>query len=400
MKNRKLNKSGRVLVVVIGILLIVITILFVIPKKAFQVVLDKDTFSLGQNLEGNFKATNKKEDITANVTFEGYDANKIGKQKVTFLWKDKKVVITIKVQDQEAPVITLKGSPNMVISINEPFEDPGYEAKDNYDGDLTKEVKISGSVDIKKEGEYILTYSVKDNSGNKTIEKRNVKVSAHTPLTMGLKDFSLDGLFMNVQLKETEDVGEEYIDQFIYAGDSMALYYVINKPAPGSRLWHQVSINPETALTSQIYINHQDTNQTFVQNLKERKPEYMLFTLGTNGIAYMEVDYFISCYEKLLKQMMEASPNTTIIVQSIPPVDAKFDKNKTGINNDKINKVNYRLLELCSKLNVPFLNSAGAMKDENGACKPGYCLESDGIHPTKEGQEQLIKYQRTHAFKK
>ena len=53
---------------------------------------------------------------------------------------------------------------------------------------------------------------------------------------------------------------------------------------------------------------------------------------------------------------------------------------------------------MCEELDVKFLNSAPSLKDENGACKEGYCISDDGIHTTKEGQKVLIDYIRTHVI--
>ncbi|MEH7745924.1 immunoglobulin-like domain-containing protein, partial [Neobacillus drentensis] len=52
----------------------------------------------------------------------------------------------------------------------------GVKAKDNVDGNLTGNIKITGTVNTKKKGTYTLTYSVTDRSGNKTVVKRKVKV--------------------------------------------------------------------------------------------------------------------------------------------------------------------------------------------------------------------------------
>ena len=215
---------------------------------------------------------------------------------------------------------------------------------------------------------------------------------------MSVKDFTLNGLFNDVTLKETEDGGDDYIDNIIFAGDSMALYYVINDVIPGTQLWHQVSITPETALTSPIYVNHIDTKKTFVENFEERKPEIVIMTLGTNSAAYMSAEYFYEKYTELVKKIQKASPKTKLIIQSIPPVDSYWDDKNGSINNDKINKLNYYIGKMCEELDIKFLNSAPAMKDENGACKKGYCREDDGIHPTEKGSKALIEYARTHMY--
>jgi lysophospholipase L1-like esterase len=109
----------------------------------------------------------------------------------------------------------------------------------------------------------------------------------------------------------------------------------------------------------------------------------------------MKVDYFISEYKELIEELQGASPETKIIIQSIPPVDARLDINNS-LNNKKINDFNYHLLKMCSELNLPFLNSAEALKDSNGTCKTGLCVTSDGIHQTKDGYIKLVNYLKNH----
>lgn len=299
-------------------------------------------------------------------------------------------------KDSEYPVLKLKGESEITINLNSTYEELGYEATDETDGDITNKVKVEGNVDTSKGGEYILTYSVSDKGGNLTKKTRKVIVNSKSPLTMSLAEFNIDDSFKSI-LKETEDGKEEYSDEFIFAGDSMALYYVINEQIPGTRLWHQISITSLTALTSPIYVNHNDTGKTFVEVFKEKKPEKVLFTLGTNSVATMKVETFIENYKKLIKGLKEASPDTLLVIQSIPPVPALNDENNYGLNNKDINEFNYYLAQMCDEENLYFLNSASAMKDEFGQCKEGYCLKDS--HPTKLGQEALMKYFQTHMVK-
>lgn len=402
MKKRRL-KIKNIVIFLLFICIIIVVIPLLKPKSDFQVTLKNVEINYGSEYEPIFTATYKGSQVTSKVTYENnIDTQKLGKQKINFIYQTKDVTIktekTVTVKDLEAPVITLKRGEHLVLLKDSEFVEPGYSATDNLDGDISNRVKVSGKVNTAKEGTYTLTYTVQDKTKNKTEIQRIVEVTSDSPIDQDIKEFSLNGYFEDVILKETKDYGSEYTDAFIFAGDSMALYYVINGLVPGKRLWHQISINPETALTSSIYINHIDTGKTFVENLKEKEPKKMIFTLGTNGAAYMKTEYFIECYRKLLEKMQKASPETLIIVQSIPPVDSKYDNSNSGINNQKINNLNYYIAQICSELNIPFLNSAEAMKDENGACKKGYCIEKDGIHPTKEGQTAMLEYMQTHAY--
>ena len=69
-------------------------------------------------------------------------------------------------KDTEKPVITLKGSKVMTISLGGKVTDPGYTAIDDKDGDISDKVVRSGNINNKKSGTYHLSYRVRDISGN------------------------------------------------------------------------------------------------------------------------------------------------------------------------------------------------------------------------------------------
>lgn len=89
---------------------------------------------------------------------------------------EKKRKLTYK--DEEKPKIQLKGGSPLSITVGGTFTEPGYEAIDNCDGDITKNVKVEGSVDTGKVGTYNLTYTVKDEAGNEEKVERKVNISS------------------------------------------------------------------------------------------------------------------------------------------------------------------------------------------------------------------------------
>ena len=80
------------------------------------------------------------------------------------------------VQDNESPIINLKGSKEKIIYIGEKYIEPGYTVTDNYDSGLENNVKVSGMVNCNKTGTYKLIYSVVDSSNNRAETYRNVIV--------------------------------------------------------------------------------------------------------------------------------------------------------------------------------------------------------------------------------
>lgn len=107
------------------------------------------------------------------------DENKTGSYEVKYSLQVKNKIINkvrkVNVIDNISPEITLKGSDNIKLYESSDYEEPGFIAFDNYDGDITKNVIVQN--DIKEEiGDYKITYIVEDSSGNKSMVTRNVKI--------------------------------------------------------------------------------------------------------------------------------------------------------------------------------------------------------------------------------
>lgn len=83
---------------------------------------------------------------------------------------------TVEVVDRTSPVISLEGNNPLYIEENTEYQELGYQAKDQYDGDITKKVKIENKVNTKKIGTYQVKYSVEDTSKNHTEKVRTVHV--------------------------------------------------------------------------------------------------------------------------------------------------------------------------------------------------------------------------------
>ena len=77
--------------------------------------------------------------------------------------------------DNEPPVITLKEDTITIVE-NTNYIEPGYEAIDNIDGDITNQVTTTTNLDISIPGTYQVTYEVIDSHDNKTTITRTVIV--------------------------------------------------------------------------------------------------------------------------------------------------------------------------------------------------------------------------------
>lgn len=90
------------------------------------------------------------------------------------------VVRKIVCYDPVSPDIHLLGEREIVLKLGQRYVEPGYEATDNLDGDLTDRVTVSGKVDVYHAGSYTLKYVVKDRYGNKAEQTRTVRIESTT----------------------------------------------------------------------------------------------------------------------------------------------------------------------------------------------------------------------------
>jgi subtilisin len=85
-----------------------------------------------------------------------------------------RTVNVISITDTTPPVITLNGSNPVNITVGSTYTDAGAVAIDAVDGSVA--VVMKGSVNTKKAGTYIITYTATDKAGNVAIMTRTVNV--------------------------------------------------------------------------------------------------------------------------------------------------------------------------------------------------------------------------------
>ena len=166
----------------------------VVDKEKPEIILEGES-----NIEVNVGSTyseigyraydNVDLDISDKVKIENnVDTNKVGEYQIIYKVEDNsnnknEVIRNVKVVDKVSPVITLKGSNKVVIKINSLYDEDGYIANDNVDGDITNLVKTEKNVDYGKIGTYYIKYFCSDTSGNYTEAIRTIEVIENVDIT-------------------------------------------------------------------------------------------------------------------------------------------------------------------------------------------------------------------------
>ena len=204
-KNKKILIIG---IIIFAIILILTAIFFLFPKislkgnKVVDITYPSKYEEQGYKIDGIIKGLEKNVKIKSNV-----NDKKIGTYKVeytlSFLVFKIKKIRTVNILDKTKPEITLEGDMKLSMCPNKEYEEQGYKAIDDYDGDITLSVKT------KKLDDGIL-YEVVDSSNNKTEAKRTIEyIDSESP-----------SITLNGNSTQNVVIGNTYNEQGAKANDN------------------------------------------------------------------------------------------------------------------------------------------------------------------------------------
>ena len=158
-----------------------------VSKTRVVSVVDKEKPTITVN--GNAKLCKNSKAFDANaVASDNYDGDITS--KIEYRLKNNKIYLRVKDSsnnttevesafkyvDNEKPVLTLNGSSVIYLEVGEEYVENGATSKDICDGDLSKNIQISGEVNSNKVGKYTIKYESSDSLGNKAAIERTVYV--------------------------------------------------------------------------------------------------------------------------------------------------------------------------------------------------------------------------------
>lgn len=205
-----------------------------------------------------------------------------------------------------------------------------------------------------------------------------------------------------VTLEETEDMGQEYLDTFVFYGDSNTNGLRLNELLPGGYNTNQVW----TPLSGTLTLNRWNidnivypetwTVMPVTEAMALKKPEYLLINLGMNGISFMDQEAFTLTYTEMVRAIHEANPYTKIILSSIYPVADGYLGD--SITNEKIDKANQWIYGIAEREGFRYLDVNPILKCGEGDL-PESLNEGNGFHLTPEGYQMVLDFIRTHGYK-
>ena len=351
--------------------------------------------------EPGFKAKLLSTNVTNKLKITNNITDNLGEYEVSYIYKPKFSLIDVYtkrkviVKDLSAPELNLTGGDEIEVTINTNFIEPGYSAIDNYDGDVTENVEVTGSIDINTLGDYELTYTVSDSHNNKTEKVRKVHVTKLKPTQMSLTEYTLEGWYEEAQAKDTGYLGEEYYNTIKIVGDSN----IMNMHRMGfiktGNAWAVPCLHAESMFSTNVNVYGTEEQILVLDAVKKYKPDRIIINFGSFSTAWITPEIFEKNANEMINQIKEISPNTKIALMSILPIDKSLEGIK--FEQDTINKYNFKILEIAYKQNVTFLDVSSVLKGTDGYVNKGY-IQDDGYYLDYYGFVPLKNYIITHGF--
>lgn len=207
----------------------------------------------------------------------------------------------------------------------------------------------------------------------------------------------------SAQLGPTFDYGGNYIRSIIFVGDrTIASISNARDEVRASQVWSGVSgsLPLDYNLATTAIIHSDDPKGSSIADAAGiYRPQYILITVGLeNGVGHCSEEKFKEYYTRLIESIRESAPETKVILQSILPVSKDAERADASISNDRIDAANVYIATLAEELSVRYLNTASALKGEDGRLDPRYD-SGDGIVLNAEGYGVMLDYIRMHGYK-
>jgi len=220
------------------------------------------------------------------------DESKTGTYEIVYTaqfrkWTDS-VKRTVHIVDTTPPVITLTEIPDHYTLPGEPYQEEGYTAVDNYDGDITDKVTVT-----EKDG--IVTYRVEDSSGNQTQVEREIYYHDPEPPVLTLSGNKTVYLNYGIHYKEPGYSATDNID-----GDLTEQVQVT-----GTVDRYREGTYTLTYTVTDSYENTVSATRTVIVRPKPKVPSQQGVVTPEGKVIYLTFDDGPGSYTPALLQVLE-----------------------------------------------------------------------------------------------
>lgn len=315
-KTKKVQKKkNRKLILVLSLILIfIVALVFIYFSFSFRLVGSKH-FIVGYNQEFKDPGIDVRlffKDISDKVKTTGkVDTTKLGKYEIKYSYSlgfiPLEKIREVEVVDEIKPVIELTGERKQKLCPKQKYEEEGYIATDDYDGDITDKLEVIETEDSFK-------YKVTDSSGNTTvIEREFIREDKDVP-SLSLKNGSTIYVKKGSSYKErgytaSDTCDGDITDKVVVTGSVDTnkigtyelVYSVIDESGNETKVTRKVVVNESKSSSSSyvgkpgvIYLTFDDgpsgagSSAKILNVLKEEGVKATFFVIGTGNDSLMK----------------------------------------------------------------------------------------------------------------
>ena len=198
-------------------------------------------------------------------------------------------------------------------------------------------------------------------------------------------------------LTENGPCSYDYLDSMVFLGDSRVVAMETLGHIRSDNTFAEVGISLSAFRNKAFYYRKLGYDMKITKILAHKQPKIVYIALGVNGVGYVENDQFIEDYSELIDDILEASPNSEIIIQSILPVGSAQEAKLPKLNNDNIDAVNLLLMKLAFEKDVYYLDVASVMKQADNTLADEYD-DGGGLHFTSRTYDVIMNYIKNHPI--
>ena len=182
----KIKKNKFTLFYILLILLIIgIAIYFIVANRTryFIILEGTEEISIYQGDifvdPGYSGRDNKNNDLTSSIIVDNrVDSQTIGTYEVIYKLNNttKKRIVNVVEKGIGNIFIYLIGDNPIILNVGDTYKEPGYNATDSIDSNITDKVQVTNNIDTSKIGTYQVVYTVTNSSGITSSKTRKVVV--------------------------------------------------------------------------------------------------------------------------------------------------------------------------------------------------------------------------------
>lgn len=196
-------------------------------------------------------------------------------------------------------------------------------------------------------------------------------------------------------LEKNEDAGEEYLNHVCFLIDST--FINLRQTNYSDRVWASAAGNmPVTTVneSGRIKFPNDGSMISAAEAAMILKPEVLVIGIGSDGLADISQDEFVSSYDTLITEILTASPDTQIICCGLPGVVETYS-NVDRLDVTVMSDGNDWVQLVCRDTGASFLNVREALT-ESGVLLTRFA-DSNGKTLNQKGLDEFLMYLRTHC---